>query len=215
MTSTIAGYPVLLATVTEPRIGRWSAYVEADSQDDITGSVTLTLEGVDFVGAVYAGGVESGRWVGRLVGGTNGLSTVLDPRAYRNTPLSVPLAALLSETGETLSADSDTLLSEFVGQWHRLYGPAALTMAALATTAGLAWRVLRDGTVWLGTETWPDVEAPGVEIHRIPALGLLETAPLTPSAYPGATVIDVQAQSVVTRLDSGSLRQEIWHAIGA
>lgn len=213
MTSTLAGYPVLVAQVTEPRIGRWTAYVEADSQTAITGSVTLTLEGVDFVGSVYSGAIESGRWIGRLVGGTNGLSTIVEPRAYRSCPLSVPLAELLADTRETLSADSETLLSAFVAQWHRLYGSGALTAAALATTAGLTWRVLRDGTIWFGTDAWAVVDAPGVEIHRIPALGILETAPLAPTALPGATVLDVHALTVTTRLDSGSLRQEIWHAL--
>jgi hypothetical protein len=215
VTSTLAGYPVLLANVSEPRIGRWTAYVEADAAEAITGSATLTIEGVDFVGAVYAGGIESGRWVGRLVGGTGGLSTTLDPRAYRACPLSVPLAAVLDETGESLADTSETLVDMFQPQWHRLSGAAMLTVAAIATSAGLVWRIGRDGCLWFGHETWPAVAEPGVEIHRIPALGLIETAPLTPAAYPGATVLGVQAEAVITRLDAGSLRQEIWHAIGA
>jgi hypothetical protein len=211
VTSTLAGYPVLLATVTEPRIGRWTAYVEADAAEAITGSVTLTLEGVDFVGSVHAGGIESGRWVGRLVGGTGGLSTVLEPRDYRSCPLSVPLAALLTETGESLASDSDTLLAAFVAQWHRLSGAGMLTAAALASTAGMAWRMTRAGELWFGHETWPELSDPGVEIHRIPALGLIETAPLAPDAEPGMTVLGEQTESVITRLDAGSLRQELWH----
>lgn len=213
MGATLDGKPLLVATIDEPRVGRWVAYCEADSDEDITGSATLSFESgaVDLVGTVHRGALESGRWIGFVVGGTGGLSTTLTPRAYRNCPLSTALTDIINTTGETLGADSETLTGQFVAHWQRIQGTATHAMAALADEMGYSWRVDRDGTLWLGADTYAELEADVVELQHHASLGMKVVAPAAePTIRPAVTWDGWRVEHVTTRLRDGKLRQEVW-----
>lgn len=209
-------YGLLTALVTEPLVGRWVANVEVASEVEPTDPVTLSFEGgeVELVGAIHRGGVESGRWLGRIVGGTGGLSTTLTAQAYRAMPFSTILSAIMADTGETLSTTSTSLLTRYAPYWHRVSGRSALeSLASLAEAVELTWRVLRDGTVWIGAETWPALDCQWSQVHALPDLGMAEIAPAGgPLVRPGVTWDGQHVGAVVTRLESGSLRQEVWRA---
>src|SRR5690606_8683873 len=40
--------------------------------------------------------------------------------------------------------------------WVRTSAPASTCLGTLLAAAGLSWRTLTDGTVWVGQETWPE-----------------------------------------------------------
>lgn len=153
---TINGFAAILrATVHLPLSGVWSADIEVDTDEDITGRVTLESDGAAWLsGTVTEGGVTHGLWRGRIVGGAGGLRSTLDPRAYQSATLADVLADALRESGEALSASSGAL-TNVCRLWHRVEGAAARTVAAVAAAAGYGWRVLADGSVWLGAESWP------------------------------------------------------------
>jgi hypothetical protein len=212
---TINGVPLLKAQITEPLSGRWTAYVEADTQEALTDPITLDFEdsAVEFVGAAHASGVESGRWIARLVAGTGGLSTSVEPKAYRTCPLSLALDDLLSETGETLSDDSETLSGYIVAHWQRFRGAAAHALAMIADETGYEWRLDRAGELWLGTDTWTTLEADHTEVRAYPDLRIVVIAPdAEPLVRPAVTFEGQRVDHVITRLDSDSLRQEVWFA---
>ena len=81
---TLNGLPIISASVYEPRDGNWTADLEVDTAEDITAgsAVAMSLGDAAFAGSVYRGGVESGRWMGRIQGGSGGLLATLAPKNY-------------------------------------------------------------------------------------------------------------------------------------
>lgn len=155
---------ILRATVHLPLSGVWSAELEVDTDEDITGACTLEADGSTWLsGTVTEGAVSHGLWRGRIVGGAAGLRGTLSPKAYRDATLADVLGDALSESGEALSGTSSGLAIA-CRLWHRTEGAAARTVAAVAAAAGYGWRVLADGSVWLGAEIWPDATAADVTL---------------------------------------------------
>lgn len=143
------------ATVHLPLSGVWSADLEVDTDEDITGRCILEADGSPWLlGTAIQGAVSHGLWRGRVVGGTGGLRGTLDARAYRDATLADVLRDALSESEEDLS-DTSGDLTIACRLWHRTQAAAARTVAEVAAAAGFGWRVLPLGDVWLGAETWP------------------------------------------------------------
>lgn len=159
-----ASAAILRATVHLPLSGVWSAELEVDTDEDITGACTLEADGSTWLsGTVVEGAVSHGLWRGRIVGGAAGLRGTLSPKAYRDATLADVLGDALRESGEALSGTSGAL-AVACRLWHRTEGAAARTVAAVAAAAGYGWRVLADGSVWLGAESWPDATAADVTL---------------------------------------------------
>lgn len=159
------GAAILRACVSLPLAGVWSAALDVDSAEDITGAVSVEIDGTPvLLGTVVSGGVTHGLWRGRIVGGAGGLRGTLPARAYRDITLADVVRDALAESGETLSSTSGDL-SALRRLWHRAEGAAARTLTAVADAAGYGWRVLPRGDVWVGAETWPD--APDADLSLI------------------------------------------------
>ena len=149
------GAAVLRAHVFLPFAGVWSADLDVDTDDELAGAVTIEVDGVvTFRGTVIDGGVTHGLWRGRIVGGAAGLRVALPSKAYLDAARADVVRDALAEAGETLSATSDSLAAA-VARFHRAEGAAGRAIDATADALGYGWRVLADGTVWLGAETWP------------------------------------------------------------
>lgn len=214
MATTLNTHPLLALSLLIPRIGVWSADVEVDTDEALTGAVTLDLEGRIWRGAVVDGAVTYGRWSGRIVGGAGGLRGELAPVALANTTLRAVLEEALRAAGETIAPTADTLTAA-VARWHRLRTTGDVAVAEVARAAGMPWRVLADGTVWVGTETWAAVTVRDVDVlGREPITGCTELAgDAALDLAPGRTVtLDgaaVRIGAVTHRLDGAALRTSV------
>lgn len=214
--TTLNGYPCDALTLTVPRVGAWTADVELVDAPALTGSVELVVDGRTRRGFVHRGGVESGRWRGRIVGGAGGLQGILGPTAFADTTLAVVLEETLREAGETLAPTSGDLTAT-VARWARVAGPTHHTVADVARAAGYAWRVLDSGAVWVGPETW-EALALGADLDVIehdPATGRYDLGGVAAQSIdPGRVVtLDgdvVRAGSVEHRLDDDVLRAVLY-----
>ena len=153
---TLNGLTVSTMGLVMPRLGAWVAELVVETDEALAGAATLDLDGTTFVGAIAAGAVYAGRWTGRVVGGAGGLSRTLDPTAHQRITLAAIFAETLRAAGETAAADLGDLSAE-QRHWHRPRQTAAAEVAEIARAAGFAWRVLSDGTVWVGPEAWPEL----------------------------------------------------------
>lgn len=217
MDLSLNGKPVLRATILAPRVGAWVADVVVDTDEDLIGAQDLTIEGVTLRAAVHRGGVAYQRWSGRLVGGSAGLPEPVEPVNQFTTTLAIALADVLREAGETLSPTSADL-SAPVSRWHRAAGTAANAVADVARAAGYAWRVLFDGTVWVGAETWAAVAPTGVELldHR-PEVGRIELggdAAALLGILPGQTLtvdgVTARVGVIEHRVDATTIRSVVY-----
>lgn len=149
--------PVMSGMLSRPLRGAWTADLEVDADAAPSGRVTLSGAGVSLVGTVVQSQSWNDRQRCRVVGGAGGMTKTLGATFYRSVTLRSIVTAILASAGEALSPSSSTsVLSRSVPVWVRLRGPAASlldqVLAAWAPTA--IWRVLPDGTVWIGEPAW-------------------------------------------------------------
>lgn len=186
----IGSRPALAAVVRFPRRGAWTAALDLDATTPPSGLVSIACDGAaPLVGTVIRSALDGS--VSRLlvVGGAGGLRASLGAMAFQSGTLGDVLSATLREAGETLSSTSATLADRAMVRWHRHEGPAANAVGSLAASSAMTWRVLRDGTVWLGVDAFDDAaDAERSTLSRDPALGAWVWSCDAIDALPGARV---------------------------
>jgi hypothetical protein len=158
--------------VTLPLTGAWVADVVCEPVNDQGAmfpnpgsTVTVTIGSQGFNGVVRRASNPFGTVFARLIGGAGGLPTVLEPKGYSQTTVQAVVTDLLSDCGETLSSMSDTsMLSQQLNSWVRLGVPGWQALSALVQATDGTWRVLPDGTIWLGVDAWPNTSLENFEL---------------------------------------------------
>jgi hypothetical protein len=213
---TANGTPVLSGALTMPIVGTWHANLDLDAPVAPTGRISIDWDGVPFSGTVVRSGAdEGGRSQALIVGGAGGFSKVLTGKYYASGPtLKIIVADILSEAGETLSSTADaSVLSHVVARWERTAGTAGYSLTAALDDAGATWRVLSDGTVWVGKDTFPAVaraDIPGLTVlDENHSSGFIVVSVDAPLLRPGVTLLERQAREVTFTLTPGSSRAEI------
>jgi len=189
----VQGFAVLAGNLLLPRTGPWIADVVVDGTTlKLAGATVLNVnEGaVSFTGRTLRGGENFGKQSIRIVGGGGGLYAQLPGQSYAATTAKTVIADILTAAGEKLAASSTpTLLATQLHAWSRVAGPCAQSLSAIADYLGAAWRTLPDGTIWVGTETYPPTPAGWTFdlISKIAAHGRFEIGTISPMVLPGMT----------------------------
>lgn len=211
-TLTANGMPVLSCTLSMPRVGAWTADLELSADEAPSGKITIEHGNVKFVGTVVRSGIVSGRASVRVVGGAGGLRKDASAQSFQNVPLRIPLRDTLGAVGETLSLSvASSLLDRRLEHWTRGAEPAGTAITTLLTHVGASWRVLADGTVWAGDETWPVQRISSAEaLDPDPILGTYTIAPDVFELRPGVTFLGRKVSRVEHTADGGALRSTYW-----
>ncbi len=212
---TLNGYDLERACITLPRYGAWTADVEHldTSAVEVGGAATLVFGSQTFIGTVVR--VQSNEAPGfdtRIVGGAGGLSTLLSPRQFQNPTARNVLDAALSDGGETLSTTADTTaLTKSLPRWERSQRTLGQELDAIAAAVGLEWRVLIDGTIWLGTPSWSAASVADYDVMELNAdRALLLIAAEDPTVLPGQALEGIRAGLVIHRIEPEGTRTEIY-----
>lgn len=143
--------------------GNWSARIElADLAPAPTGLVTLSWLGRELTGQVVRSGqTTAGRVFVQVAGGSGQLGqpvpAKLQARGYQNCPLGKVLDELAREAGETVSATiTPAVRSRTLASWPRRNALASQCLDDLARSEGLVWRVLPDGSLWMGAPSFAE-----------------------------------------------------------
>lgn len=189
--SSINGLDVSELNLSLPRIGVWHATVLIDSPKQLSGKAELKFGSQVFQGTFGRNDVDSNLMVrGRIIGGAGSLGKMLPPRGYRSVPIKIPLQDALFDAGEKLSPESDrTLLQIQLSAWSRLQTTAGQVIESLLRSAHVpspVWRMLPDGTIWIGYEVWKEAKPIQFEIiNSEPERGILTIASFDPVVMPG------------------------------
>jgi len=212
MTASVNGKDLLGAVITETVTGNWTAELEVDSDDALSGRVTIDIDGVVWLGSVARASLEEGRVHAFCVGGNGALGQELAARHYLTSSMATHLRDILSPGGETLSATTDAaLIHTSMPRWSRRRGTIGMLVAQVARDSDANWRVLRDGSVWLGHESWPAAKtAEWDELERVPGRLVLSTE--APVVVPGSSLEGKNIVGVVTTLGPEALTQDITFA---
>jgi hypothetical protein len=196
---TCAGADVLHGRVHLPGRRAWFASLVLDTATPPSGSVTIAADGgFSLKGTIVP---DSGVFLEAshvsVVGGAGGLSKIISPAAYERAQLRDPLNAIMNDSGESLSS---TVAASITGlqldKWTLVASTAAQALdelCGIASTLGgqpVTWRVLDDGTVWLGVESWPASKLSSNDdvLEFFPSEGRYVIGAATPSILPGVNL---------------------------
>lgn len=210
----INGLPLVDARISLPRVGVWHADVSLEHDEALAGQVTLELGGVFFQGTVRRAGITAGISVARVVGGGAGLDREATAQGYSDVPVSVPLSDILRLGGESLSPQAgSSITGHQLKHWVRArgrLGPLLATLVASVPVEQPSWRVLADGTVWVGEEGWPEVSMTHILIEDDPRVPRKVLFAETPSILPGQVLEGDRIGYVEHVLDQSIVRTTVW-----
>lgn len=205
------GIRVLSGEIAMPRIGAWLADLALDAAPP-AGACTISVGdgAVTFRGTAVRSQSFRERHSVLVVGGAGGLSGYIPHRHHRAIPLETPLKAILADAGEALSATADaTTLRQRLDAWSRRAGTAGDALTALLDDVGASWRVLDDGTVWVGAETWPAVTVAMQTTGDGGTADSAEVATDLPVLRPGVTVGGRKVSTAIHRFEPSRVRTRL------
>lgn len=210
--STINGLPLLRATVTLPRCGVWTADVEAQSGETLSGDVTIELQGLRLVGTIEDGAPYRERGWYRVLGGKGGWRSVLPARAYRNEA-GVKLTTVVNDAAREAGESVGTFAERRIGPGF--VRPRAEAARVLDLLTPDAWYVDPSGVTQIGS--WPVVPY-GLTYQLIDSRPdrkrvTLAAEDLT-GLVPGATLEGMEAASVRHELTPDGIRSQVYGTVG-
>lgn len=213
MVNAINGLPLLRATVIIPRHGIWTADVQVQSSDTISGEVTIELGGLVMRGTIEHGAPYRSRGWYRVLGGKATWRDTLPGRSYRNEPgvkVSTIVSDVARESSEPVQGD---LPKTRVGPGYvRTRGAPARALDA-ASPSG--WYVDELGITRLGSRPAVPFAQPYVLIDSRPdAKRILVAAESIVGLVPGAIVEGIEAATVRHELTPKTLRSHVYGEIG-
>ncbi len=213
---TANGLRVSRGVLTLPRIGVWHGELEIETDDasKVANAITLSIaEGLlELKGTARRAGVYGSHTSVRIVGGAGGFSKALDSKFYRQIPARIPLGDALSAGGESLSSTADAgKLGQQLPFWTRQAGTVGSAFQQLSSELQAAWRVLPDGTTWLGDETWPTTKAKNVTVlSESPEDSSLQLQSDAPVLLPGTSLNGKNISRVEHIIEPASVRTTAW-----
>lgn len=209
------GLAVLGGEIKTPLTGYWSAELDIDTSEELSGAITFSDGATEFVGTIIRGEPYSGRHKVWIQGGAGKFGKELGAKPYKSTSVRLVLNDILAETGDVL-ADSSTraVLDRQLAFWHRAPGPAFTAIKSLILDEAQAnFRTLRDGSLWVGTDTFAAQEVEHEIVGRQDAIGLISIAPETLELEVGRAFQGVTITELVYTLTRDKLRAEVWHRL--
>lgn len=209
--------PMLGHEIVMQEKGAWTATVtlDLDDEDDENdgrthvGPFVIDVDGVEFRGTVVPD--RSGSFGGvrkvRVVGGAGGLDYELESRNYAGgfVTFKTIFSDILRDSGEAMSVECKTeVLNTRFQTWQRSRGRTKDCLDVLCARVGFTWRVLRDGTIWVGSDEWPEVEPTGTVMHEHHSAGVVKVAPDFATLVPGIIVRGQKIKQVVHRTNHKS-----------
>jgi hypothetical protein len=216
------GLPVIRGSIHMPQLGAWTADLVVDTETVVAGAVTIVLDGgLRLVGFAARSGQFQATGYIRVIGGAGGLTKQARIQHYRNTTVRAVVSDLIRAAGETLSITADaSVLGLQLLAWTQVAQPVGAALTSLASDrrngGSVAWRVLPDGTIWVGKETWPDagLKAPAdyQELVALPSEGWVDLGFEVPRIAPGISLEGRRVSFVQHSFDGESVRTKAWVA---
>lgn len=193
-------FDVLEGSLCLPLTGAPIATLELpeDAAPELGPAALLIAEGdadpVTFQGVLDFSRAYQGRTSVTWIGGTGALGGTTAATHYTAIAQQVQRAdvvtAILAAAGEVLS-DTATLPADTLPRWTRVAGESWATALRRALDGtGYGWRILDDGQVWVGAESWPAAELGGIELDQDLTARTLTAAYSEATLRPGTVLAD-------------------------
>lgn len=220
------GVNVQGGTIEMPLEGVWVADLVLDNPQgtgfDAGTRVTLAAsDGVELTGTVAP--ARSGSFLDsthvRLLGGAAGMARAATPRGFVQPGAFVRdvLRALAANAGESLSSSiPSSFFDKNLTAWAIHSGMVSSALRVLLDIAGptLRWRILPDGTLWMGEETWPDSASEFFILEQEAASATSLLRAQSPAIAPGQNVPGIgRASRVQHDIFPNEVRTRVWTSV--
>lgn len=218
MSFTLNGFAVLAGTISFPRQGAWYAVIDVDTPLVQSGVALIVADGLSLRGTIVHGSENGGRITYRIVGGSGGFDKTVAGQDYSPTQLRLLVVDLLTRIGEVLSPTADAVtLDRPVARWSRTESIAspALSLLLDRIAPGVVWRLLDDGTVWIGPELWlPRVMLYEVNDDPAGARRLVISGETPWMVRPGESLDLRKVERVEVEIAAVKVRVVVWYLDG-
>ena len=220
---TINDVGVISGTIMMPLRGVWTAdlVIDQPNGDGFAAGTAVTLaaaDGIELHGTVAAD--RSGDFLDavhvRVLGGAGGMGVTCTARGYAQPGAYARdvLQGIAGDAGETLSSDiAASLTGTNLTAWALAAVPASQALTALLdiVSPDADWRILPDGKLWAGTETWPASSVTYDVVDNDPSQKSYRLGLVSPSIYPGYDLDGVGKVARVEHVISPeSIRATVW-----
>jgi hypothetical protein len=214
---------VVRGVIVRPLVGIWTADLTIDQPNGLgfAAGAKVTIEsqdGFSLKGVVAPG--RSGDFIDtvhvRVLGGAGGLPKTVQARNYVQPGAFVNdvLKGLCGDSGETLSNTvAPALLTTNLSAWSVKAEPMSYALLTLLgwVSASLNWRILSDGTLWVGTESWPSASVTYDLLSHDPREAAYELGLQSPALEPGTTVDGIgKISRAEISISAEAIRARVW-----
>lgn len=204
--------------------GRWSADLRIDQPGAslFTAGTKVTIaseNGYQRSGVIdpYRTGSRVDAVHVRVQGGANGIFNTASARSFVQPGAFVRdvVNGLMKDSGETLdSTTSQSFLSTNLTAWSTIGGNSVarnlkILLKIIAPTFN--WRILANGNLWIGAETWPAASATYDVVDFDPTDQSWLIRSESPFIVPGTNLANVgNVAQVLDVIDDGRMRTRVW-----
>lgn len=199
-----------------PRVGAWHAEFKVDTPDAIGPACEININDGKLVlkGTADRTGTFVDAGFVRVVAGKDGLGTTAKPKHYDDPSIRIILADLVATAGEAIASSADaSMLARHLTAWTTTGRPVGNVVdLLLRQVPGASWRMLADGTLWVGAETWPDSGLSTDDyqvLAELPSDGTAELGLEAPVLLAGVALAGRRVSAVEHRIGAG-VRATVW-----
>jgi hypothetical protein len=213
------GSTVLKLRLLAPIAAAWIADAESSSDTNITGAAKITDGTNEWKGTIIRSGVVAGVCSMLVVGGSGGLRKGARAQSYTGAGARQIVTDILNEAGEKPAQKALTApaLRTVLQHWTRLGNTAMRPvtygeqLAHVLEHVGATWRVLPDGTIWIGSPTFVAAKPAGlVEIIREPAHERVNVELDGLDLLPDTSLKGDRVGDVEYRVDANGIKATYW-----
>lgn len=199
------------------RIGPWHAELTVDAPKAITGKVEIRIGKKNILkGTVSRGDMTEGRFHALVLAGGAGMCKVVTPKHYTSPTIRNVLSDLCANAGEAIADSADkAVLQMQLAHWTtaKMQAGTAIRLLVESAPAGTSWRMLPDGGLWVGQESWPSSDVTEFrEVSQSPQDAVVEFGIEQPFLLPGTTLGDRKIDTVNIEIAAGAVRTKVWTA---
>ncbi len=208
----VADVPAVSGSLSVPKSGNWMAWLEMAGE--IAAGPTLVTDdlGNAWACTVTTAGQVGGAFMARVVGGSGNMAQRVEPLHWTSTTARVVLASALGRLETQSPLISAGVLGAPLPFWSRVGQRLDSELERLAMTLSADWRVLPDGTVWIGTgrhEPQDPLAGQPYVLDANLAAGTMILAPDGLTVLVGDVVAGQEVAAVLYSLE-GHFRATVW-----
>lgn len=214
---TINDLDVLEAKIDMPRTGTWAADIRVAAASGISSgdSVTISVneDAATFVGSVVVAVPYLDDLRLRVAGGGGTLRDTVSAKEYERATVKIIATDILGSSESISSTANAATLAQVPRRWNTTERTRGSALTTLVDNVSAIWRVLPDGSIYIGPETWAaSAVTDWEELKRDDSALWVWIATDSEIVLPGTTLGGERVDNATHHISDRRVRSELWLA---